>query len=76
MTYKPCKPTFICDYLISRFTGNKSFLAINFRDQDIGYLENIIPETLEDMFAARIIRVDKALKNLAKISFKRMKVGL
>lgn len=63
MAYKPCKPTFICDYFILRFTGNILFLETtsNFRDQNIVYLENIIPETFQDMFAAIVIRDDKAL---------------
>lgn len=78
MAYKPCKPTFICDYFILRFTGNILFLETtsNFRDQNIVYLENIIPETFQDMFAAIVICDDKALENVAKISRKRMKVGL
>lgn len=61
-----------------RFTGNILFLETtsNFRDQNIVYLENIIPEAFQDMFAAIVIRDDKALENIAKISRKRMKVGL
>lgn len=51
-------------------------LATNFQYQDACYLETIILETFEDLLAARIIRDDKALENVSKITSTQIEVGL
>lgn len=52
------------------------FVATNFCDQNVDYLENDMPKTFVDWFMARNIHDDKALSNLVKISRMRIKVGL
>lgn len=51
-------------------------LATYFQYQDACNLETIILETFEDLFAARIIRDDKALENVSKITSTQIEVGL
>lgn len=51
-------------------------LTTNFCDKNEDCPKNTIPKTFEDWFAARNIRGDVALANLAKISRTKIKAGL
>lgn len=51
-------------------------MATHFCDQDLNNLDNNVPETFNDWFAARNICDDKVLANLMKFSRTRIKVGL
>lgn len=62
-----CKPTLICDDFLFHDLPELHWLtASNFRDQDVDYLENKLPETFDDWFAMR--NVCAIIKALAKIS--------
>lgn len=53
-----------------------NWIATIIHNKDLDYLDNNIPETLNDLFTARNILDDQALVNLVIFSRTQIKVGL